>query len=256
MNAQAAPPITTVGELKMVPTGQIEDPNCDLRPELLNSIRAVGQKVSVKLRERAPKRKGDPPIYDIVDGRHRVRVCVELGWQVQAEVQPIGKGLKDKHERAIETLVTNGVRDRNPGQEAEAVATLAGTRYTAEDISKRTGVKLRTVKDLLALKKGLIPEAFERVVSCDIGRTAAKAMLKLSPERQKDLIDAGEVTLNDANSGVRDQRNDMLEKLDKTRAAARQSHTHIGQAVQMVASQYNDKKRKVLENAAAILRGE
>lgn len=252
----AAPPVAVIGEVKLIAPEQIDAPNCDLRPELLNSMRAVGQKVSVKLRERAPKREGAMPTYEIVDGRHRVRACIELGFHVQAEVQPIGKSQKSKHDRAIETLVSNGVRERNLGQEAEAVATLCGTRFTAEDIAKRTGVKLRTVKELIALKKGLIPEVFAKIVSCEIGRTAAKKMLKLEPERQKDLISGGGVQLADANSAVRDQRNDMLEKLEKTRAVARQSHGHLGQAVQMVASQYSDKQRKVLENAAAILRGE
>ena len=239
----------------------IEDPGVEVRQGLKTSMQNLGQRIPVKLRQRAPKRKTNPPRYEIIDGKHRIAAAIALEMTtIKAVVERIGKTQADKHDRAMETLVANAVRERNLGAEAEAVAILLGTRLTPEDISKRTGVPLRTVKELAQMKRELVPEVFDKVKSGDIARGAALKMLKLDPVRQRDLIeeleDGKEVTTKDADEAVRSQRNDMLDKLDKVRPQATADHTQLGHAVQAVAGQYNEQKQKVLLNAAAILRGE
>jgi ParB-like chromosome segregation protein Spo0J len=247
--------------LQQVPLAHIEDPHVDIRNDLRTSMESMGQRIPVRLRQRAPKRKTDPPRYDIVDGKHRVAVAAQLGWEtIRAEVEPIGKTQADKHDRAKELLVANAVRERNLGAEAEAVdILLSSNKFTPEQISKETGVALRTVKELEAMKHGLVKEAFNRVKDGTIPRGAAMKMLRLDPVRQKDLLETqGEepVKVADAEEAVRDQRNDMLDRLDKVRPQAMQDHSHLGHAVAAVAGQYTGQKKKALEEAAAILRGE
>lgn len=247
-----------------VPLDRIEPHGVEVRHDLKSSIAAMGQRVPAKLRERRPKRATDPTWFEIVDGKHRVAAIEAIGGDdptVLAVVEPIGKGTADKHDRAMETLATNNVRDRNLGAEAEAVDTLlSSNKFTVEEISKRSGVNLRTVKELAAMKNGLVPEAFEMVKSGTVARSAAKTMLRLTPERQTELIagadDDKPVRVADATDAVRNQRGDMLDELDKVRPKPAQAHTQLGHAVQMVAGMYTDKDRDTLINAAAILRGE
>lgn len=240
----------------------VADPQVEIRSALRTSMEHLGQRVSVKLRRRAPKKKGDPPRYEIVDGKHRIAVAKDLEWEtIRAEVEAIGHSQGDRHDRAMETLVTNVQRERNLGAEAEAVDILLGSgKFTTDEISKRTGVTLRIVKELQAMKKGLVPQVFDRVKSGEIARGAALKMLRLDEGRQTALAAEmdGEktVTLKDAEEAVKDQRMDMLDQLDKVRPQPAQEHTQLGHMIQMVASMYSDAKKKTLLDAAAILRGE
>ena len=254
-------PADSDSSLEIVQLTQVEAPNVEVRSSTRTSMKNLGQRVAVKLRQRAPKREGAPPRFEIIDGKHRIAAAINLGWTtIRAEVEMIGRTAKDRCDRAKETLVANAVRERNLGAEAEAVAILLATRLTAEDISKDTGVPLRMVKELEAMKKGLVPEVFKKVKTGEIARGAALKMLKLDEVRQRDLIEGvsegKEVSVTDAEEAVRDQRNDMLDKLDKVRPQGAESHTALGQAVQMVSGMYTGKNKEALLDAAAILRGE
>ena len=246
-----------------VPLSRIEPHGVEVRLDLKRSIESMGQRVPAKLRERRPKHATDPTWFEIVDGKHRVAAIESIGGDdpmVLAIVEPIGRGTADKHDRAMETLATNNVRDRNLGAEATAVdILLSSNQFTVDEISKRTGVNLRTVKELASMKTGLIPEAVEMVKSGTVARSAAKTMLRLTHERQAELIAGGDdkpVRVADATDAVRNQRGDMLDALDKVRPKPAQAHTQLGHAVQMVAGMYTGKDRDTLVNAAAILRGE
>ena len=250
----------------MVPLDQIEPHGVDVRSSLKVSLEKVGQRDPVKLRLRAgtSEKAVRLGLFVIEDGRHRIAAAKHLGWKaIRAEVRPLGSGQKATQDRAEGTLVSNVLRDRNMAAEATAVASLL-EKMTEQEIHERTGVPLRIVKELAAMRKNLVPEAFEQVRSGQIKRAAAKQMLKLSPEHQQRLVKEAEpkeengrpqrVTIKEVQSAVRAERQDLLASLDQIDTPPLADFAALADQVDATAQKFAGEKRKVLVAAAAILR--
>lgn len=251
--------------LEQVPLEQIEPHGVDVRQSLKVSLNKVGQRDPVKLRRRVgtPEKAVRKGLYVIEDGRHRIAAAEALGWKmIRAEVKPLGGGQKATLDRAEGTLVSNVLRERNMAAEANAVADLL-EKMTEQEIHERTGVPLRIVKELAAMRRALVPEAFERVRAGTIKRAAAKQMLKLSPEHQKRLVLEAEpkedgktarVTIKEVQSAVRAERQDLLAALDQIETPPLAEYGALADQVDAAAQRFAGEKRKALVAAAAILR--
>lgn len=267
---QSAP---TGAILDVIALEDVERDECDVRIGLRESLSNLGQRQPIKVRRRdGESLKKGRRRYVLVEGRHRCAALADLGRkEVWAVIEPLGGGQKSTVDRAEETLSTI-VRERNLAAEADAVARLLEAKRSVEDIAERTGVPLRTVKELAAMQVGLIPEAFEKVRQGKVARAAAKQMLRLTPEAQRALVDQSEqlverdepggapharpqrVRIKDVQSAVRAQRNDMFAQLDQVETPTISTFAGLADQVDAAAMKFAGDRRKLLVDAAAVLR--
>ena len=234
--------------LVVLPFDFLITPQVELRKELTESIR---QKGVLKPPVVVPGPNGK---YKVTQGKHRVVSAKSLGY---TEIECIVDEEQDAVEQDVELLTDNILRERNYGDEAQAVERLLKAGLSEEDICQRLGgVKVTVVKELLRLKRSMAPTAFNAVKTGKVGRAAALKLSRLEPDKQTEVVKSSEdkVTVKDADAALRVQKDAQLSTLDSIKTPSVNGNNELALQVEAVAQKHSAKKRTTLIDAASIIR--
>ena len=230
-------------QISRVPLDRIAPSTLEAPAELVTSLQ-TGQIHPVILRF------GNPMA--IVDGQRRVAALRALG---QEHIFAVVVRDADDAAAAVTTLAANIVRSRNPGAEADAVATLLEAGQTEADIAATTGVSRRVVTELLSLKQNLTPAAFSALRTGKLARAAALSMRKLPEATQTELIQGDTVRIKDVNAALRAQKSALLDQLETAPVAPQQArYATLAAQIEAAALSFAGDQRATLTDAAEILR--
>jgi len=234
--------------LAIIPLDMIQIPQVELRKELTESIR---QKGVLKPPVLVPGKGGK---YTVSQGKHRVFSAHHLGF---TEIECIVDEEQDAVEQDVELLIDNLLRERNYGDEAQAVERLLKKGLSEDAICQRLGgVKLTVIKELLRLKRSMEPSTFEAVKKGKVPRAAALKLSRLEPAAQKAVVAGSEdkVSVKDADAALRVQKAGQLSALDTLVTPAVSLDEDLALQVEGFAQKHSGTKRKVLIEAATIIR--
>lgn len=152
----------------------------------------------------------------IIDGRHRLKACLELGVTPWIEEFASDIDLSDEDLREIIAAWNDERRHETPAQRVESQLRLLGKAETAgeplpqqpankplpgrsnKDIAKAAGVSGKTVKRVKAVKKKGIPEVQKAMIAGSLSVEEAARIAKLSKKEQKKLAKDGAKALKAA----------------------------------------------------------
>tara|TARA_Y100000310_G_C20569656_1_gene757344 strand:+ start:475 stop:1218 length:744 start_codon:yes stop_codon:yes gene_type:complete len=179
--------------------------------ELLDSMDACGQLEPIILNN---SRRIDDHIigegeYQIDNGRRRVAAARALDWPSLYAIVVSNS----EEDSAVTTLVTNNVRTRNFGHEAQAVETLIAKGYSVDKIAEMASMSVGMVQQLADMQKVLVPEIFTRVKNNTIKASAAKKLMHLPQEDQAAFASEERIRVKDVQASV-NQHNKTLLNLD------------------------------------------
>lgn len=215
---------------------------------IIKSIKKVGQRIPIIV---SPYAFGEYQ-YKVLDGSRRLQALKELEIEfVEAYV------VSNTNEyNAVTTLVANLSRARNIAAESDALITLQAEGLTAKEISEQTGLPLRNITELTELRTQLTEPAFGMLREGNMSLSTAKRLQRLDKTAQEELLMGTEGRLRgkDVESALRAENNKLLQEVAQIPAITTGNSIMASQLDQL-AQKITGEKRKVLINAAEIIRG-
>jgi len=191
----------------------------------------------------------EPGFYNVLCGSRRVQAIEQIG-----EVEEIPALLLEDGDGLVLSLVSNFHRSDNPVSEARALLALQEERgWDEEQISETLAISISWVRQRLALLKKLHPGLIQKVAEGAMPISAARRAFKLNQGAQAELAGRERVTMKDVEDMRRAQRMALLD-LDTISVPAGAQYAILATQIQMVANSFNGNKRKVLLEAAKILK--
>ncbi|MFI5294371.1 MAG: ParB/RepB/Spo0J family partition protein [Thermodesulfovibrionales bacterium] len=142
--------------------------------------------------------------YKIVAGRRRVQAAKEAG-HTTIPALVFESGTPDEI-LAMLTIAENMTRSANPGVEAEKLSTIMSAfNWTEQDVADHLGIPVSHVRSRVKLLD-LIPEFLMQLKEGKINLNAAKALRKLTKDKQRDLLDVDKLTGKIAAATLREER--------------------------------------------------
>jgi|19_taG_2_1085344.scaffolds.fasta_scaffold50521_1 ParB/RepB/Spo0J family partition protein len=232
--------------LAIMPIELLIIPKVEVRKELTESIR---QKGVLKPPVIVPMPSGK---YTVTQGKHRVVSAVELGL---TEIECIVDEVQDAVEQDVELLTDNILRQRNYGDEAQAVERLLKSGLSEADICQRLGgVSLTVIKELMRLKRSMAPKAFKAVKEGKVGRAVALKLSRLGHAAQIDVVKEEKITVKDADAALRVQKDKQFNALYDLVIPSISPDEETALKVEALAQKLSGESRTTLINAAAIIR--
>lgn len=151
----------------------------------------------------------DDGTFTVIFGKRRVLAARAAGMEkIKAKVFP--KGTPPEVIAAM-TLVENGARKPNPAAEAENLEiVLSAYNLTPKEVQEKFGIPVSLIKARLPLLK-LIPEFFRQLRDGKLTLSMAQKLCKLPGERQKELFEEEDLTLDKITDAVRDKKLEGLQ---------------------------------------------
>tara|TARA_R100000353_G_scaffold172065_1_gene136903 strand:+ start:8124 stop:8873 length:750 start_codon:yes stop_codon:yes gene_type:complete len=242
---------TPHGDLKMqqlesLHTLDIKGEICDAS-HIIKSISMIGQRIPIIVTPTEGEYK-----YKVLDGNRRLCALKQLSEEkVDAYVVT-----NTAEYNAITTLVANISRTRNVAAESDALVTLQAEGLTAKEISEQTGLPLRNITELVDLRGQLIAKAFTMLREGNMSLSTAKRLQRLEPNAQEELIlnTEGRLRGKDVESALRAENNKLLQEIAQIPAVTT-GHSIMASQLDQLAQKLTGEKRKVIINAAEIIRG-
>jgi ParB/RepB/Spo0J family partition protein len=190
MNANVTPQIS---EIYSIPVGEIEVSPDNVRisrqttalDELAASIEIHGLLQPVVLAGDF----GSPPYY-LISGQRRFLAHEKLG---REEIKAVFTGPLTKTEVIIRSLVENLQRvDLSFEDTSEAITALFRDLGSAEEVRKRTGLSIRTIRDHLLIEERASPRIKEKLIAGQITVMDVKRALRAAQDdlnKAEDLVD-------------------------------------------------------------------
>lgn len=244
-------------QLESLHTLDIKGEICDAS-HIIKSISMIGQRIPIivtptsELALYDERRFEGEYKYTVLDGNRRLCALKQLSIEkVDAYVVT-----NTAEYNAITTLVANISRTRNVAAESDALVTLQAEGMTAKEISGQTGLPLRNITELVDLRRQLIAKAFTMLREGNMSLSTAKRLQRLEPNAQEELIlnTEGRLRGKDVESALRAENNKLLQEIAQIPAVTT-GHSIMASQLDQLAQKLTGEKRKVIINAAEIIRG-
>jgi len=172
--------------------------------ELVEDIREHGQREPVWILE--DKR--------VIDGKHRVKACVELGRSVEARVYHgsetsveafvVSLNLKRRHlseeQRAMVAARMANLEEGRPEKTAQICA------VSQSDAAELLNVSRRSVQHAVAVQRAGTPELIAAVDAGQVSVSAAAEVATLPEDEQREVVAAGPDAMKNAAKAVRERK--------------------------------------------------
>ena len=244
-------------QLESLHTLDIKGEICDAS-HIIKSISMIGQRIPIivtptsELALYDERRLEGEYKYTVLDGNRRLCALKQLSIEkIDAYVVT-----NTAEYNAITTLVANISRTRNVAAESDALVTLQAEGMTAKEISEQTGLPLRNITELVDLRGQLIAKAFTMLREGNMSLSTAKRLQRLEPNAQEELIlnTEGRLRGKDVESALRAENNKLLQEIAQIPAVTT-GHSIMASQLDQLAQKLTGEKRKVIINAAEIIRG-
>ena len=244
-------------QLESLHTLDIKGEICDAS-HIIKSISMIGQRIPIivtptsELALYDERRFESEYKYTVLDGNRRLCALKQLSIEkIDAYVVT-----NTAEYNAITTLVANISRTRNVAAESDALVTLQAEGMTAKEISEQTGLPLRNITELVDLRGQLIAKAFTMLREGNMSLSTAKRLQRLEPNAQEELIlnTEGRLRGKDVESALRAENNKLLQEIAQIPAVTT-GHSIMASQLDQLAQKMTGEKRKVIINAAEIIRG-
>jgi len=206
-----------VGTTRIIPSESAFHPVADIFPamsdtefrELVEDIREHGQREPVWILDDGR----------VIDGKHRVKACVELGRSVDARVY-------HGDEASVEAFVVSlnlKRRHLNESQRASVASRLANLKKGGDrrseifkgsidllksqsDAAELMGVSVPSVKRAVAVQRDGTPELIAAVDAGQVSVSAAAEVATLPEDEQREVVAAGPDAMKNAAKAVRERK--------------------------------------------------
>lgn len=189
--------------IRTIPLSEIEDAEWKPDQGLVRNLQVIGQIQPVVVIAVGNR-------YRLIAGRKRVAAAREGGMDTVVALV-IEEQLTEAQVAAI-ILSENLLRKPNPGVEANAIRQLIQSGITEKGIARLLGISQAQVSQRLSLLK-LVPEVAALLGQGRISSTTARELAKLPAERQRQLAEAGDLSMKAAQAAVRERKLRQVQKL-------------------------------------------
>ncbi|MBU1621876.1 MAG: ParB/RepB/Spo0J family partition protein [Gammaproteobacteria bacterium] len=243
---QNIPGIDLQDYLVQVPESDIQAHSAEPDSAFVESIRIRGLLEPVFLYDGAVGGQ-----LEILTGNRRIGACRLLDYPILAYVLP---GDIPREEAMLIALTSNLQRSRNRPDEARRIEELMGMGHTEQDIAKALGVRLTEIKSLVKMLKAMHPDVKDRFTKGELSKAAAKAIIRLPQEQQKNLLDHDITRVKEISQEVKAYQNNVFDQLDSIEVPGIVMSEELANQVEYEALKRIGEDRKVLLTAVAILR--
>jgi ParB/RepB/Spo0J family partition protein len=233
--------------IMQVPEHMIQPHNKEPDDSFVENVRVRGQLEPVFLYDNPEIQK-----LEILAGNRRVGACRALDYPVMAFVVPVEV---PREEALMMALTFNLQRSRNRPDEARRVDELMKLGYTPQKIAEAIGVRVTEIKSLVKMMSAMHPDVKKKFSTGELTKSAAKELVKLPQDKQKEMLESGVTGTKELSREVRSFQNDAFDALDQIEVPNITPDETLGTQVEQAAGKYSGDNRKALLKAAAILRG-